>query len=253
MLKELPSARTLIVTGLIIFLTGLIVQAPARLVAMSFPEGVSVTGISGSIWNGSASGLAIGQLRLYEANWTINPLYLFIGSVKASVSASGNDADFSGDIRASLTGNIELSDARGFAGLGRLKSVLDLPVNGVASIDIETLAYSGNWLDALVGNIEVRNLTFFDPMTRKDIELGNIQLTFDHPEVDDSGTLNGALKDADGPLSIEGDIRLDPPNSYALSADIRTRANADPALRQGLDMMAPPTGGVHQLRISSSF
>jgi len=249
----MPGKRFFIGLGTAVFLCGLILQAPASLIGPALPSEVKVAGISGSIWNGKSRGVTIGDLRFYEANWSINPLYLFMGSLKATFNASGQDAEISGNLRASVFGTLNVNDLRGFVGLGSLKGMLDIPVNGTASLQLKSFSYSDNWIDAVVGNVEVRNLTFFDPMNKADIAIGNYELSFDTPDVPDNGIITGNLIDTGGPLKLTGTIELSPPNSYALSADVKPEAGADAGLRQGLNMMAPPTAGVHQLRISSSF
>src|SRR5690606_9138686 len=83
-----PRPGRLVAIGLAIFLCGLVALFPARVAYRALaPEGVSLAGLSGTLWNGAAAESSLGGVYLSELTWRFRPLALFTGKAGFAVSA----------------------------------------------------------------------------------------------------------------------------------------------------------------------
>jgi len=247
--------KTLIIIGVAVFFAGLLIQAPARLVTLFLPaDSISMSGVSGSLWNGSAERINVDGFLLNRTSWNLHVLSLLTGRAAADVATSWSNSEISGYVSASAGGSLNVSELEGFIDLNTLRGAMDFPVGGMARISVEELAVSDNWPEALVADIEVRDLTFPDPINRRNIAVGNFSLSFAAPDINADDIVEGLLTDAGGPLELNGKVLLTPPNSYSMNADVKARPEASKDLSDGLRMMAPANArGYHEFALSSSF
>ena len=139
----MPAARRLIIAGLATFLAGLVILFPAR-VAINAVEvpGVSIAGVSGSVWNGVAQDVNANGVYIRDVSWQLRPLALLIGRVDADVEA--NLAGGFVETRLSLGGgSLEVTDLRGSVALGSLSALVGIPgLAGVANATFERIEVS---------------------------------------------------------------------------------------------------------------
>jgi hypothetical protein len=83
---------------------------------------------------------------------------------------------------------------------------------------------------------------------------GTYSISFDADDLGPDEPLTGALKDAGGPLEIDGIVKIVPPRSYEITATAKTRPDAPAELRDALQMLGPATpDGGHALSLAGSF
>lgn len=204
-----------IVAGILAYLFFLIFRLPANQLVgrLTLPDTISVSGISGTIWSGSAEFISINGMAVSNLKWETGALPLLLGNlsldIKAGNSRASDEISFSGPVSMSLLSNqhFSASDFRMFLPSGLVISQLPLPIpvnaGGRFRIDIDELDYqqqctsltgTGQWLNANV------------------VGLGDaIQL----------GNFNADLSCIDGDTLI----KVKEPNMFGLSADARVPAN----------------------------
>src|SRR5690554_2767927 len=73
--------------AVIIYVLGLIVFLPARLVValLPLPEHIQVAGVEGTLWRGQAQQVRLQHKYLEQVNWHVFPLALVTGKLAADV------------------------------------------------------------------------------------------------------------------------------------------------------------------------
>jgi|GEM_PF-1166403 len=254
-LKELPHKTRLLLVGGIAFLVFLPALAPAYLVMLAVPgDNVGITGIGGSIWNGSAERVSIDGFTLNATRWKLKPAALLSGGLELHVVTSWAGGEFEGDLRAGITGALGISNASIFGSLDELSSGMPLSVAGQMSLVIEKATLADNWPTTLLAELNVRGLTAPQPGSDTAALVGDYSVIFSNESVSEENPLVGTVIDTGGPLDLDGTITLLPPNQYLLDVKITPETSAAPALTQGLQFMAPAdNSGVHNLKLNSNF
>ena len=109
----MQSRTRLVAIGLVTFVAGLIAMFPARVAYHWFGgRGVSLEGIAGTVWSGSASQVDVGGFYLRALHWQIHPLALFTGKLAYSIEASPASGFLEGRIAVGITGKVVAHDVR---------------------------------------------------------------------------------------------------------------------------------------------
>jgi len=257
MLKKIAqlSQRTrLIISGAVALLIFIMILAPATLVFSALPgTSISASGVSGSLWNGSARKVSINGFSLNATRWTIKPLALLAGALELRLTTGWPGGEFEGDLSARITGSLQVKNASLFASLSELSAALGLPASGRLSLNIESLAIDNNWPTQAIGSLNLRGLAAVQPGSSP-IVLGDYAVAFANTVVNDENPMIGNITDNGGPLELNGQITLTAPNQYLLETTIRPQANAAKNLKQALEFIAPADNrGEHNFNLDGSF
>jgi general secretion pathway protein N len=241
----------LVALGIGAFLLFALVTLPARVVLSLFdPPGVSVSGVSGTIWNGRAQAVRAGNTHVGSVEWKLNILTLFTGKLGADVKVTRSD----GFAQASVA----MSGSRvALRGLNASLPLSALPQNvvrgswtGAATLRFDQLALENSWPVAANGTIEVANLV--GPANRP-ADLGGYKVVFADGAATEEG-LRGALSDTGGPFAVNGTIDLKKDRSYLLQGLIATRPNAPKDMARTLEILgAPDAQGRRQFSIEGTM
>lgn len=152
--------------GLVVYFIFLIVKLPAVhvLAKMQLSKGISVSGISGTIWQGHAQRAQVNGLPISNVNWTLSFLPLLLGEISAEIKA--------GDIRdvdqISANGNVnfagqhlKVKNLLAYMPTGLVISMLPLPIpvqaDGRFKVQLDEVDFEdgcqkfkgkGEWLNA---------------------------------------------------------------------------------------------------------
>ena len=120
--------KRLIVIGVITFLAGVIVLFPARVAYQAFaPDSVRLSGIDGSIWNGSAIEGQVGRLYIRNIRWSFKPWHLFTGNLAFATGFEPAGGFMEAGIALGIGGSIRLTDLEGAVSIAALRDVLPAP------------------------------------------------------------------------------------------------------------------------------
>jgi len=235
--------------GLIAFVIGLVAFLPARVVAGWAEQmgPVSLGGVTGTVFNGHAAYVSGPGGAVEDLDWRLHPTRLLLGRVSADIQLASDLGGFSATASRSLFGTNQLENVTGRASAGwlaKLGGYTFLPIAGDIGIDISEAAFDDQLqFTALAGQIRMVNTRWqlFNPP----VELGRFTTALDHS--DDGVRL--AIVDSEGPLAIDGQVRLMPDRRFTLDVRLRARAGADERLDQMLDQVAKADAeGWHRVR-----
>jgi hypothetical protein len=214
------------------------------------PLGVSLSGISGTLWTGRAGLASIGGVPLRELEWDLAPLPLLIGRASGHFSARLADGFIDGSAAATLR-TVTLTDFEAATSLETLGSWLPLQgARGSLSVNIDELELRDRWPTSIVGTLRVGRLEV-PPLVPGGsatlVPLGDYELTgFQVAE----RRLAALLKDTGGPLEVTGTVALalqarETLNGAVPSFDGRVRERPDlpAALREPLEFLTVEVDG----------
>jgi general secretion pathway protein N len=243
----------LLALGIGAFLLLALFTLPAKAVLSFFqPQGVTIGGVSGTLWNGRAQAVRSGALHVGSVEWKLDILRLFTGKLGADVKVTRTDGFAQGSIAAAPGGRITL---RGF---NASLPVSALPPNvvrggwtGTLNLKLSQLALEDSWPVAATGTVEVTDLV--GPANRP-AALGNYKVVFPAEGGGTADALTGTLTDSGGPLAVNGTVQLNKNQSYLVSGLIATRPGAPSDMTRTLEILGEPdTEGRRQFAIEGSM
>lgn len=230
--------------GVLAFLLSLVLLAPAAPVidriAARLP-GFSVQTVEGLAMEGSARGIQWRGVRIDRLNWNWRASALWTGWLEFQLDANDPELKLSGKAAVNPSRRLRLRDASGrlpLAWLNALAGQPRLPLQGVVEFNLRELFLNNaaGWpqtADGVVRLLDMR-ITLDRPLSLGDF---TVQLTPASPE-----GVQGAVKDRDGPLALEGALNLLPDGRYRFTGWAAVRGDGNPALRQALSLLGPPGG-----------
>ncbi|MCL4791237.1 MAG: type II secretion system protein N [Gammaproteobacteria bacterium] len=248
--------RTLLLTGLAAFCLSLLLLVPARILSpLLTSSGVPASGLSGTIWSGSARTLTAGPLRLDQVSWQFEPWQLLRGELGVHVEAQLPDGFFSGHVSRSLSGRLVVRDIEAAAPLGALSpGMASMTGNSQLSVRMQQLAWFDGWVETAIGTVQLSEVVLPIPVLAGRTPPGNYVLSFDSESLAAGAPLAGKVSDGGGPLEINGLLNLSPPRNYELTATVKARENAPAELVNILQSAGPrAAGGGREFSLAGSF
>jgi general secretion pathway protein N len=243
--------RTLLMAGIASFLLASLSQLPARLLIDRLPTGlpVSIAGVGGTVWQGSASSVDWQQVQLRNVQWDLQLLSLFKGQLAAHVQAqSATGGNVQGICGVTFSGkrqchDVKVADLPATALTPYLQRLMVPPLRGQFQADIATLVWDPAAFPQLNGRIEWQGAG---------IELapqafGNYTATLD---AGNDGVQHANLQSApDAAFSLDGQASVQADGTYQLAANLKPGAGVDANTKQFLSMKlgAPQTDGGYRL------
>jgi general secretion pathway protein N len=195
----------------------------------------SCSSIEGSLWSGSCTGLVLNGTPVGDVTWRLEPLHLLLGRLAARINLTRGAASASADVEVgvggALTARHVLAD---FPLDGGLLPGIPRGLHGHAHVDLPFAQVRHGILTQLEGRIEARDL---EDRSGADTPLGSYVLTFPPGA---SGQPTGRLRDIDGPLALEGTLRITPQPGFMLDGMIAPRRGAPPELVNNIRFLGSP-------------
>ncbi len=211
---------------------------------------IKLSGVSGSLWSGSAQQIIAPApaLPISNANWKFQPATLLSGSAGAKVDFEVIGGNGEGLVKRNLAGDISVSDGKFRVPATNLEQFLPLPVAqfaGVVLADVEELELENNLLKRTQGkliwsNAEVVNM----------VKLG--QVAFD---IVPQGELHiGKLSNKDGELVLNGEVSLDQAGNFKADITIKPTAQTSSQATGMLNLIGrPASDGSYRIRQSGNI
>ena len=230
------------------FVIIVLARMPAAWVVPARGAQWSCASIEGSLWSGSCGGLAVSGTSLGDLNWDLHPLQLAIGRLAAHVTLAHGPADAVADLELAFGGWVT---ARHVVANLPLDSALlpSVPPNlhGRAHVELALAQLQHGIVRQLQGRIEARNL---EERSGNNTALGSYAVSFPGG----SGEPVGTLRDLEGPLALEGTLRLTPAPGFELEGVIAARRGAPPELVNSLRFLGSPDAtGRRPFSLSGTF
>lgn len=227
--------------GLLCYLASLLAQLPAAslqpALAVRLP-GLTAASLGGTPFDGVAHGLHWAGRGIERLRWRWQPQQLLRGRLafRLRVDETASATEMQTLARLGWGGRVELLELRGRLSLPRaleLAGVAPPPLNARLRLQLPRVEMQGRQPRAASGRVLIDGLhTAFG----RTLQLGDFVLDL-HTE-DDS--IAGVLRDRDGPLGVDGALVLNADGSYRFDARLRPQPQADPQVRQALQLLGRP-------------
>ncbi len=226
--------RSAVVLSVLIFAVTVLVRLPARWLAGLLPPPVQCEQPSGTLWNGACGELRAGTYGLRDVSWRVHPAALLRMRLAADLNSQDPAARGHGGVEVARSGEVAIRDLVASLPVQSSPGMLPVLVRGQLELALPAARIVGGRLAALRGRINVQQLQVISPPA----ELGGYELQF-APQPEGAPML-GELRDLNGPLSVNGRLRLTSSGAYELDGTVAARAQASADLIQALQLLGPP-------------
>ncbi len=198
------------IAGIFSFLVFLIALAPASLLNsfMSNNNAMTLQGLKGTLWTGSARNARYHGIDLGEVNWQVSPLSLLLLRLQTQVNSKGTDSH----INLTLTispGSLSSDSVKARIPASWLPRLLPLPLktDGDLFLRFVNLKMKSGKLTRLKGSIAWQNAVVHSPFGTRS-ELGDLQIT----ATTEANEILFNITDNGGPMGIQSKIHFTPPD-----------------------------------------
>ncbi len=202
--------KRLIFLGLIVFLAVMAATFPARVAYTWFaPAELQLSGIEGSIWNGSAAeGFAAGAY-IQNINWQLKPMALMSGNLAYQTSSNPASGSMISEVAVGMSGELTLSNLTGKLPLDLVHPAFQQNgIRGDISLEFDSVVISNGMPSTVVGSVTIADFFVPDLSTST---LGDFKADFNTTD----GNVVGSVKDVDAVIDVAGTITLNSDRSYA--------------------------------------
>ncbi len=241
--------RGLLVVACLTIIIALLATFPAR-VAYSWvsPPFVSISGIDGTIWNGSARAFATHGVYLTDLTWTMRPLRLLTGKAHYEVSGSPVAGFFESEVAVSFGGTITLRELRASLPLQMFEGAANIAgLRGNASLQFERLELVAGRPAAMDGTLDVANLVV--PIVSGS-SLGGYRAEF----FTQNNGIVASIEDTDGVVDLAGSLQLRNDKTYAFLGQVAAKPDTPAQVSRQLRFLPPGNSrGRHELRLEGAY
>lgn len=224
--------RRLLIVGIAIFVAGIVMRFPARVAYQWFaPDSISVSGIRGTVWNGSATEANLAGVYASNLSWSFRPLALFTGRLAYDVTVNPAGGYLESVAAVGFGGDLMLSDAQGGVTLSALRPYLPLGgVDGSVRVELSRFVLDDGLPAAAEGWVELLGLQVHDLAPQP---LGNFRTDLSG----DDGNISGTLQSLEGALDVTGSFSLDENRNYLLEGTVAPTGEAPASVVRQLEYL----------------
>jgi len=241
--------RGLVLVGTLTLIVALVVTFPAR-VAFSWASApfISMAGIQGTIWKGSAREFATNGVYLRDLQWRARPLGLLAGKISYQVSGSPPSGFFDSEIAVGLGGKVTLSNLSASLPLQMFARAAGIPgLSGSASMQFERLQLVNGGPASMDGTIETVDVVV--PALAR-VSLGGYKADF---FTQNNGVV-ASIEDTDGVYDLAGSLQISPDRSYQFLGKVIAKPGTSVELKRKLDSLLPADeAGRKELRFDGVY
>ena len=241
--------RGLILVAVLVLAIALVAMFPARVAyRMASSPLIAMSGIHGTIWNGSAREFSTNGVYMRDLTWRIRPLQLLTGKAVYDIAGSPAFGFFESEIGVSISGKLMLRDLTASVPLAMFERASNIAgLRGSASLQFDRLELVDGRAAALDGTIEVASLRV--PMMSQS-SLGGYRAEF----FTQQNGIVASIEDTDGVVNLAGSLQLNPDKSYTFLGQVGAKPNTPDELRQQLRYLGPADErGLRELRLEGSY
>jgi len=232
------SVRVAVLLAALVFLLTLLVRLPASLLLNALPATWHCTGAAGTLWQGSCAEFAAGPRSISDLRWTVHPAALLRAHIALDFASSDPAASGQGYLEWQPGGELLLEHLSATLAPQALMGLLPGGWNASLQLAIEQARVRAGHLVALAGALQLQQLQLRAPRTA----LGSYELAFAPQSAGIAATdtpMHGALRELEGPLTLRGEMLLQPDGSYQLSGKVAAHEDASASLQQLLELLGP--------------
>jgi len=241
----MKSQKQLLTIGLVTLLLGLLTFFPARVAYRWFlPDTISLAGISGSVWNGSAREASAQGIYVRDLEWRMRPLALLSGGIGFAVEASPQPGFIDGNIKLGFNGLITFDELTASLTLQDLEPLIGLPgLSGTANAKFVRLVMDDGLPIMADGVVDLTDLVI--PKLYRG-SIGGYRAEF---FTQDTGLMS-SVEDTDGLIDIAGSLHLAADRNYKFIAQIAPKNDTPESVRRQMQFLGSANErGQYELRL----
>ncbi|WP_163932234.1 type II secretion system protein N [Paraferrimonas sp. SM1919] len=228
-----------IVLAIVVYLVFLLASFPAQFITNNLKlKNISFNGVTGTLWSGASSSIAIDNISIEQVSWTLNPWSLLTGELAAEMKFGKFNSKLKGQLKMAYGLNgAKLQDLQFEAPLAQLvagkKLLLNSKLSGALSVDIAEFSQGQPWCMQLAGDIKVQQLQVNNGFGQ--FPLGNVQAVLSCKQ----GNVNLAIAENHNQLGLQAQLQVTD-KQYKVVGSIGVTSEQPEKLRQGLTMLGKP-------------
>lgn len=241
--------RGLFLVAALTIVIALVVTFPARVAYQWFSSPLlAMSGISGTVWSGTAREFSTNGVYLQDLQWRIRPLRLFTGKIAYSISASPVSGFLESDIAIGLDGTTTLTDLSAALPLQMMESAAKVPgLRGQASLQFERVRLEKGRAAAMDGTVTIADLVV--PVVHRG-SLGGYKAEF----FTQNNGIVASVEDTDGVVDLAGSLQINPDATYSFLGQVVAKSNTPDAVRQQMRFLGPANErGQQEIRLEGAY
>lgn len=231
----MASGKRLIAVGVAALVVGLVATFPARIAYQWFaPAGLTLSGISGSVWNGKAAQGSAAGMFLTDLTWQFRPLSLLSLKAGYAVSASLPSGFIETDVAFRAGNRIAFSDLATAVPLATFAPLLPLAgIEGDISLQLKRLVLVDGFPAAADGTVSISGLVL-RALSRS--ALGDYRAELQTGD----GAIGVVVEDVSGVLDMDGNLVLQDDGNYSFVGKVAAKADASSAIVEQIGLLGRP-------------
>ncbi len=235
-----------VVPIVLLLLVFILLQAPATLIYLTLQSrlpDLQVSAMAGTVWRGSAVGVAASvggkAIAISQLGWQLRPWSVFLLRPGMDFQASQDGQTFSGSLHLSLRSGWQLNDTTLELPLARLGHMSTLPLDGFLQIDLDSLVVSDHRVTDIEGRMRLRDAALV--IAEKRFLLGDLAAELE-PSGDGGVRAIFASSNAK-PIGLSGELSLNAAGNYQLETVVALGDETMSDLEQLLPLLGESLGG----------
>ena len=229
------NVKRLVAAGVAVLVIGLVLGFPARVAYQWFaPSQVSLSGISGSVWNGAAAQGSVAGLFLGNITWSFRPSSLLRLKAGYTVTARLPSGFLETGVAVGAGTSVRFDDLSATVPLSSLPDSL-LPTTGLGgdlNLRFTTLVLNEGVPAQAEGTLGVSGLVL---RALSPTALGDYRAQL-HTE---DGIIKGTVEDVNGVLDLDGSLEIDD-RAFSFIGHVAAGPDAPPAVNEQLRYLGSP-------------
>lgn len=232
----MANGKRLVAAGIAALIVGLVLTFPARVAYQWFAPGqIALSGISGSVWSGSAAQGSAAGIFLSDVTWRFRPFSLLRLQPGYAVTARLPSGFFETGISIGAGNSVRLDDLKAVVSLASLPASL-LPVSGVEgdlNLQFSTLVLTEGTPTEIEGTVGISGLVL---RALAPTALGDYRAQFQTED----GVIAGSVEDVSGVLDLDGNLMVDRDRAYSFVGQVAAGPAAPSAVVEQLRYLGSP-------------
>ena len=241
--------KRLVILGILMFLGVLLATFPARVAYNWFaPAQLQLSGIAGSIWNGSAAAAQVGDAYIQDISWKFAPMSLLSGTIGFRTHSSPASGTMNTEVAVGTGGKLLLSELTGNLPLDLLHPALQQSgIRGDIALEFETIEIRNGVPVEALGTITISD--FYVP------ELSTSRIGDFRAEIrTNDDALVGSIEDVAGVLDVAGTVSLDRDGLYSFVGQVAPTPMTPQSIVNQLQYLGSPNArGQHEFRFEGQL
>ena len=241
--------KRLLIPGILILFGVLLATFPARVAYNWFaPAELRLSGIAGSVWNGSAAAGIAGGAYVRNITWQFKPLSLLSGRVGFETRSNPGSGSLHAELAVGPGGDLLLSGLSGNLPLDMLHPAFQQSgMRGDIALQFEKIVISNGFPVAVQGSVTVTDFFVADLSSSR---IGDFRADFQTSDA----RITGSVEDVSGVLDVSGTISLHPDRSYSFIGQVAPTPLTPPSIVHQLQFLGSANDrGQHEFRFEGQL